>query len=214
MSTILVIGASQGIGFEAVRALLADGHRVRAFARSASRIQINDPDLETFPGDALNKVDIARALRGVDAVVLTLGVPMTFQTILSGTTLFSRATRILVDLMAAQGPKRLVCVTGLGAGDSRGRFGILYDGMMFPLVLKRVYDDKDVQERIVRDSGLDWTIARPGILVSAPVAGSYRALDDPKDWDFKTIARADVGRFIADEIRSGAFIHKTPLIIQ
>jgi uncharacterized protein YbjT (DUF2867 family) len=214
MSTILVIGASQGIGFEAVRALLADGHRVRAFSRSAARIEINDPNLEKFPGDALSKADISRALGGVDAVVLTLGVPMTFQAMLSGTTLFSRATRILVDLMAGQGPKRLICVTGLGAGDSRGRFGILYDGVMFPLVLKRIYDDKDIQERIVRDSGLDWTIARPGVLVSAPVTGSYRALDDPKDWEFKTIARADVGRFIADEIRSGAFIHKTPLIIQ
>ncbi len=214
MSTILVIGASQGIGFETVRALLADGHRVRAFSRSAARIPINDPNLEKFPGDATNKADVSRALAGTDAVIVTLGVPMGMGFIVNGTTLFSRATRILVDLMAGQGPKRLICVTGLGAGDSRGRFGILYDGVMFPLVLKRIYDDKDVQERIVRDSGLEWTIARPGVLVSAPVTGSYHALDDPKDWEFKTIARADVGRFIADEIRTGAFVHKTPLVIQ
>lgn len=214
MSTILIIGASHGIGLETVKLLLADGHRVRAFARSADRIAITDPNLEKIAGDALNKDDVARALAGTDAVVQCLGVSMSLQTMLSGTTLFSRATRILVDLMREHGPQRLICVTGLGAGDSRGHFGMLYDGLMFPVLLKRVYDDKDIQERMVKDSGLDWTIARPGILVSAPVTGRYRALDDPKDWAFKTVARADVARFIADEIGTPRFVHKTPLVIQ
>lgn len=214
MSTILIIGASHGIGLETVKLLLADGHRVRAFARSADRIAITDPNLQKIAGDALNKDDVARALAGTDAVVQCLGVAMSLQTMLSGTTLFSRATRILVDLMRENGPQRLICVTGLGAGDSRGHFGMLYDGLMFPIMLKRVYDDKDIQERMVKDSGLDWTIARPGILVSAPVTGRYRALDDPKDWAFKTVARADVARFIADEIRTPRFLHKTPLVIQ
>ncbi|MFV0369876.1 MAG: NAD(P)-dependent oxidoreductase [Hyphomicrobiaceae bacterium] len=214
MSVILVIGASHGIGYEAVKILLGKGHSVRAFSRSADKISLSDPDFERMAGDALDRSDVAKALQGVDVVVQTLGVPMNVNSVLSGTTLFSRSARILVDLMRENGPKRLICITGLGAGDSRGRFGMLYDGIMFPLILKRVYDDKDIQECIVKDSGLDWTIARPGILVSAPVNGRYRALDNPADWDFKTIARADVARFIADEIQDQKFLHKTPLIIQ
>ena len=83
---------------------------------------------------------------------------------LKGTTLFSKATRVLVDAMQAKGVKRLLVVTGLGAGDSRGHGGLLYDAVLFPLVLKRVYDDKDVAEQIVKASGLDWTIVRPGAL--------------------------------------------------
>ena len=54
MSTILIIGASHGIGLETVKLLLADGHRVRAFARSADRIAITDPNLQKIAGDALN----------------------------------------------------------------------------------------------------------------------------------------------------------------
>lgn len=211
---ILVIGASQGVGLETVKALLADGHHVRAFARSAAKIDLEHPQLEKFSGDALERASVAKALAGVDTVVQTLGVAMSFETLTRGTSLFSRATRILVDLMRGQGPRRLVSVTGIGAGDSRGHFGILYDGVMFPLMLKRIYDDKDVQERMIKDSGLDWTIARPGVLVSSPVTGRYRALADPRAWQFKTIARADVARFIADEVRDGAFIHKTPVVIQ
>lgn len=216
MANILVIGASQGVGLEAVKALLADVHQVRALARTARNIDIDDPKLEKLAGDALDRNDVAKALIGMDTVVLALGVgrsASSINSLIHGTTLFSRATRILVDLMREQGPRRLIVVTGLGAGDSRGHFGFFYDGLMFPLLLKRIYDDKDVQERMVRDSGLDWTIARPGVLVGTPVTGRYRALDDPKQWEFKTIARADVGRFLADEVRDGRFRGKTPLII-
>src|SRR5262249_3056165 len=59
--------------------------------------------------------------------------------------------------------KRLICVTGFGAGNSRGHGGFLYCAV-FHLLLGRVYDDKDVQERIVRRSKLDWVIVRPVIL--------------------------------------------------
>jgi hypothetical protein len=47
--------------------------------------------------------------------------------IFSGTRLFSVATRILVNAMEARAVKRLISVTGLGAGDSRGRGGLLYN---------------------------------------------------------------------------------------
>jgi putative NADH-flavin reductase len=213
MASILVIGASQGVGRETVKALLADGHRVRAFARSASKLAIADERLEKRNGDALNAGDVSRALEGVDAVVQALGVSFGFDMVVKGTTLFSRATRILVDGMRASGCRRLVAVTGIGAGDSRGRLGFLYDGVMFPLILKRVYDDKDIEEQIIKASGLDWTIVRPGILTDGAASGRYRASADPKDWRAAPIPRADVGRFIADEIRDGTFIGRTPVVI-
>ena len=53
MAHVLVIGASKGIGLETVKAALAAGHRVRAFARSAADIAVSDPGLERFSGDAL-----------------------------------------------------------------------------------------------------------------------------------------------------------------
>jgi hypothetical protein len=43
-------------------------------------------------------------------------------------------------------------------------------------LLGRVYDDKDVQEQIIRHSTLDWVIARPGMLTRGPRAQSYRVL--------------------------------------
>jgi NAD(P)H-binding len=82
------------------------------------------------------------------------------------------STRILVDAMKAAGVKRLIAVTDLCAGDSRGHGGLLYDAVVFPLLLKRVYDDKDMQEWIIRSSGLDWTIVWPGLLTNRPDCAS------------------------------------------
>jgi len=214
MATVLVIGASRGIGLETVKRALAAGHRVRAFARGAGSIPLDLPALEKIGGDALDKVGVAAAVAGADAVIQSLGAPKGPQAILSGTTLFSQATRILIDAMRESGVRRLVTVTGLGAGDSRGHGSFLYDAILFPLILKRVYDDKDVQEQMIRASGLEWTIARPGLLTSGPATGQARALADPKDWRAGSISRADVAEFLVREAFERRFVGKTPLLIR
>ena len=148
-----------------------------------------------------------------DVVIQTLGVDISSRAIFERTTLFSRSTRIVVDAMKAAGVKQLIAVTGLGAGDSRGHGGFLYDTLAFPLLLKRVYDDKDTQESIIKSSGLDWTIVRPGLLTNRPATGQYRVLTAPKEWRFGTISRADVADFIVRQIDDRALIGATPLLI-
>jgi hypothetical protein len=51
---------------------------------------------------------------------------------------------VLVTAMEEAQVKRLICVTGFGAGDSRGHGGFFYCAA-FHLLLGRVYDDKDAQ---------------------------------------------------------------------
>ena len=114
MTRVLVIGASRGIGLETVKALLARGLDVRALARSATHLAIDDPRLEKVDGDALDPATVERALAGIDAVIQSLGVSFSPQTMLKGTTLFSRATRVLVDAMRAKGVKRLRRRDGCG----------------------------------------------------------------------------------------------------
>ena len=178
MATLLVIGASRGIGLETVRRALAAGHRVRAFARGAAAIPVE----AAGPGEGCRRrarpAAVTQAGRGRGRGHPVAGQRATApQSILGGTTIFSQATRILVDAMRATGVRRLVAVTGLGAGDSRGHGGFLYDALIFPLVLKRIYDDKDVQEQMIKASGLEWTIVRPGLLTSGPATGQSARLD-------------------------------------
>jgi NAD(P)-dependent dehydrogenase (short-subunit alcohol dehydrogenase family) len=86
MSTVLIVGASRGIGLETVKLALKAGHSVRAMARSASAIRLHDPKQEKLDGDALDQQNVEQALANVDAVIRTLGVSPTRELILSGST--------------------------------------------------------------------------------------------------------------------------------
>jgi hypothetical protein len=142
VATVLIIGASRGIGLETVKAALEAGHSVRALARSARRIPLDHPKLEKMVGDALEMTAVKRALTGIDAVTQSLGVSAGPEIIFEPTRLFSKATRVLVTAMQEARVKRLICVTGFGAGDSRGSGGFLYN-VALHLLLGRIYDDND-----------------------------------------------------------------------
>ncbi|MBP1179795.1 NAD(P)-dependent oxidoreductase [Methylobacterium sp. PvR107] len=210
MAHVLVIGATNGIGLETVKAALAAGHRVRAFARSASAMTLSDAGLERFPGDALNAVDVASALEGVNVVVQALGVPM--KDLLGPVNLFSNATGVLVPAMEKAGVRRLIAVTGFGTGDSRQAIGFL-QRVPFRLVFGRAYDDKDVQEMRIRKSGLDWTFVRPGVLTTGSASGRYKVLSDPSSWCNGLISRADVAHFIVEEIERPSYLRKAVVLV-
>ncbi len=212
MKTILIIGASRGIGLETVRRALDQGYQVRAFARSASQIPITHAELTKVNGDALEAEDVAAAVKGADAVIETLGAKTSLAMFTSHTQLFSDATRILINAMEKAGVKRLISVTGFGAGDSREHMSLL-QRMPFELLLGRVYADKAVQEMMIRRSALSWVIARPGILTSGPRTGRYKILDKPADWRNGTISRADVADFLVKQIEDDAYLGKTPALI-
>jgi len=211
---VVIFGASKGIGLATVRRALEAGYEVRAFARSASSIPDEHPNLEKMDGDALDPAVVRAAIGPDDVVIQTLGVSLSPRNVISPITLFSKATRVLVDAMNAVGAKRLICVTGFGAGDSAGRGSFFYQAFGRQGLLKRAYDDKDVQEWIIRRSGLDWTIARPGILTDGPHTGSYQVLTDPEEWRLGKIARANVADFVVEQVASDQYIGETPVLIE
>jgi putative NADH-flavin reductase len=211
MATVLIIGASRGIGLETVKCALEAGHIVRALARSARRIPVDHPKLTKVSADARDQAAVAGALEGVDAVIQTLGVVAGRDMMLKPVRLFSDATRVLIAAMKETRVKRLIAVTGFGAGDSRNRGGCLYN-TAFHLFLGRAYDDKDEQEYLIQESGLDWVIARPVILTSGSRTGRYHVLVEPRSWRIGFISRADVAHFLVKQIDDDAYLGKTPVL--
>lgn len=205
---VLVLGATGGTGRHIVREARANGHMVVALVRSPARAQPLE-GAELMEGDARDEAALASALRGCDGVISSLGTGISpFRQV----TLLSTATRALVNAMHREKVRRLVCITGLGAGDSRGHGGFLFDRLLFPLLLRNVYDDKDRQEDLVRASGLDWVLVRPVVLTDEPAAGRVRALTDLSGVHGGKIPRADVARFVVEQLASDAWLHQAPLL--
>ena len=205
---ILVLGATGATGRLIVSNAIAEGHDVVALVRSKAKAG-NLAGAELVEGDARDAAALTSAIAGCDAVVSSLGTAMSpFREV----TLLSTATRALVNVMAKQNIHRLICITGLGAGDSRGHGGFFFDRLFLPLMLRKVYEDKDRQEDVIRASKLDWTIVRPTVLNDKPARGGVKALTDLSGIHGGTIARADVADFVVEQLTADTWLHKSPLI--
>ena len=194
--TVLLIGATGPTGRAIISAAQAERLAIRALARRPEALA--DVEVAVVKGDVENEASLRAAMRGASAVISALGTPL----ILKGpVTLLSRGTANIVAAMKSEGLDRFLCITGMGAGDSRGHGGVVYDRVILPLLLGPIHADKDRQEAVVRASGLDWTLIRPALLKSGQGRGRWREITT---WNgegkLTSIDRADVARFIVQEL--------------
>ncbi len=209
MTTVLIIGASRGVGLETVMQALEAGYEVRALSRNAHSIQITHRNLEKISASAIDSEAIHSAVDGCDAVISVIGIMPTLKPV----DIFSNSAKVLISAMSAVGVKRLIAVTGLGAGNSKGTGGLLYSKIFQPFLLGSIYADKDREEDLIQNSTLEWTIVRPGILTRLPKKGNYQVLTEPESWSGGFISRSDVADFLVKQIVDRKYIGKTPLLI-
>lgn len=205
---VLVLGATGGTGRLITREALAKGHKVVALVRSREKAR-DLSGVELIEGDARDSAVLNRALVGCAGAISSLGTSISpFKEV----TLLSKATEALVKAMDVRQVRRLVCITGVGAGDSRGHGGFFYDAIFYPLLLRKVYADKDRQEAVVRSSNLNWILVRPTILNDKPAKGSVRATTDMSEIHGGAISRADVAGFVVAQLENDTWVGRTPLI--
>jgi putative NADH-flavin reductase len=205
---ILIVGATRGIGRQLLEQALTSGHNVTALVRDPRRLALQHERLRVVKGDILDADSVARVMAGQDAVCCTIGIKLPWPPV----TVFSEGTRNLLQAMKKTGVRRLLCVTGIGAGDSRGHGGFLYDYLILPVLFRTVYADKNRQEALIKASDVDWTIVRPGFLTNGPLTKNYRALTDMTGVTAGRISRADVAHFFLQELESRQYLRQTPLL--
>jgi uncharacterized protein YbjT (DUF2867 family) len=193
---ILILGASKGTGALAVKAALERGHDVTAFARHPENLQLEHPKLRRLQGDFHDAASVAGAVSGHDAVIVTASAS-SLKGFKENPAYFSRGTGYTIDAMKKSDVKRLVVLTAVGTGESRKLFGFLMSTLMVSWILKAPYADHERQEALVRDSGLDWVIARPTRLTDGPAKKRYvktKAIEAVP----RSISRADVADFLVE----------------
>jgi len=184
---VLVLGAAGVTGRHIVEQGIARGHEITAFVRDAAQSRTFPNQVHAIVGDALDQEAVERGVAGEDAVVYALGSKKT-----GPTTLFSDSTRLMIQAMEKQKVKRLVCITGVGTAETRGHGGFVYDRIIFPLFTKKVYEDKDRQESLIRSSSLDWIIVRPATFRDGAAQGQLLAFTDLEGVTLRRIARREV----------------------
>lgn len=204
---ILVLGATGATGQLIVGDATARGHYAVALVRTKAHADL--PGAEVIEGDVRDEATLARALNGCDAVISALGTGMGVREV----DLLTVATRALVAAMTRAGVRRLICISALGVGDSRGHGGFVFDRLFQPMLLGPAYRDKDRQEAAIRASSLDWVVVRPAMLTDAPPRGRVRATTDLAGVHGGKIARADVAQFVVEQLTSDTWLRHTPVIL-
>jgi uncharacterized protein YbjT (DUF2867 family) len=206
---LLVLGATGGTGRLIVHDALEKGHSVVALVRSKARAP-DFPGADIIEGDVRDEGALMRALAGCDAVVSSLGTGVSP---FSEVSVLTEATHALIPAMRRSGVRRLICISALGVGDSRGHGGFVFDRLFQPLLLRHAYKDKGRQEAAIRASSLDWVIVRPAMLTNDPARGSLKAVADLASVNGGKVARADVARFVVEQLATNTWLKQTPVLM-
>lgn len=203
---LAIFGATGTVGQVLVKQALAAGHQVTAFARHPERLAAMEGDLLCHAGNVLDPTAVRHAVQGQDAVLIALGAGRKGGVRAPG-------TENIVQAMKAKGVGRLICMSTIGAGDSAPLLTFFWKYIMFGMLLKDALADHEAQERIVRESGLDWTIVRPGAFENGALTGHYRHGfgRDAQGVKLK-ISRADLAEFLLRQVTDQSYLKQTPAI--
>jgi len=221
MKTIAVFGASGLTASECVYQALENGDSVVGLTRNPSNLVIpkgsggeskagqplaGNPNLSLIGGDVTKMSDVEKVFeRPVDGVIVALGG----KTSDVGDTMLTDGTKNIIAAMKAKDIKRLAVVTSIGAGDSENQAPFFFRVLMMT-AMKKIFVDKNNQEKVVAKSGLEYCIIRPGgLTVNAPT-GVINVIEG----EAGSIARADVAQFCLDSItvKDFPYIGKSPCI--
>ena len=205
---VAVLGASGRVGRRVVERLLARGAEPVCQTRRAERLADLAGRAEVQAFDPRDPEKLAAFVGGADSVVFALGTDRS-----GATTLFSEVTAALLPAMERAGVRRLVAITGVGAGETRGHGGFLYDRIVFPLFTRGRYRDKDEQERLIAASGLDWTIVRPAPFVRRQAPGPLEVVTEVGPATRLTrITPDEVADFVVAALESDRHVGRRPFI--
>ena len=195
--TIAITGASGKTGFRIAEELMANGDHPRLLVRSSSvipetlmnaelvRLSLQDPD-------ALDS-----ALKGVDALVIATGARPSID-LFGPMRVDAWGVRSQVESCLRVGVSRVILVSSLCAG--RWRHPLNLFGLI--LVWKRI------GEQALENSGLDWTVIRPGGLSEREAEldneGLYWSGPDHQESD--SIPRRLVARCCLEALNTSASI--------
>lgn len=202
---LTIFGATGGTGAQVMQQALAAGHTVTVMVRDPAKVTTQHPQLTVVAGNVLNQTDVDKALEGAAAVVCSLG-----NTNNNPADVVSAGTQQIINAMQRRGSRRLIVVSSLGVGDSKKQVPFFFK-VLAATVLRKTMKDKEAQEALVRASGLDWTIVRPGGLTDGPRTGVYRSGIDTS-LTAGRIARADVADFILRELERNEFVRMAPAV--
>ena len=198
---VLVVGATGSIGRLVVEEAIRRGHVARALVRNQRKARSLPPDAEVVVGDLTRPETLPAAVSGVDAVVFTHGSEGAGKAGAEGVD-YGGVRNVLNALGSRKA--RISLMTSIGVTNRASAYNRSTGG----------HDWKRRSERLVRASGLPYTVVRPGWFdYNGPdehqlvlLQGDTRHAGDPSDG---AVARRQIAEVLVHALGSDKALRKT-----
>jgi len=204
---ILIFGATGATGRYLVSQGLEQGCQVIAFVRNLAALTTKHPDLTIVKGGLSDHNGITHALNGVNAVISVLG-NKTRKALFKPSNVISQNLPNIISAMQKGRVERLLFVSSFGI-NARIFWA---EKLLLRTLLRNLFADLPVQEKLIKESGLNWTIVRPARLTNGPKTGECRSGEDIYIHPFTSISRADVADFLLKQAVSPEYQRKVVTI--
>jgi putative NADH-flavin reductase len=204
---ILIFGATGATGRYLVSQGLEQECQVTAFVRNPGMLATKHPNLSVVKGDLSDHNIIKNALNGVNAVISVLG-NKTRKALFKPGNVISQNLPNIISAMEQSRVARLLFVTSFGVNAKM----FWPEKLLFRTLLRNLFADLPVQERLIKESGLNWTIVRPARLTNGSKTGECRSEENIYIHPFSSISRADVADFLLKEAVSPEYQRKVVTI--
>jgi uncharacterized protein YbjT (DUF2867 family) len=198
---VVIAGGHGQIALHLERLLADSGHRVCALIRRRDHdSDVREAGAEPVLCDLEQEDDLSHYIAGADAVVFAAGAGPGSGPERKRTVDLGGAVK-LIDAARRTGARRYVIVSSIGADDPAGG-----GEQMRPYL-----EAKAEADRLVAESGLDWTIVRPGRLTNDPGTGRVLVSEDMSTRG--EVPREDVARVLAAVLGDPGTIGKTFVVV-
>lgn len=198
-TVIFLAGASRGVGREVAKCLREENLPTIALLRSPdTQAELAAMGIKIVMGDALDPAALEQAMsvQAIAAVISTIGgLPQ------QGERPDYLGNKNLIDAAVKAGVKKFILVSSIGTGNSKGALS-----PQALETLEKVLIEKEKAEAYLINSGLNYTIIRPGGLKSELPTGNAVLTEDPKVCGM--IHRPDVARLVCACLKSDAANNK------
>jgi putative NADH-flavin reductase len=163
---VLILGASTRTGKILVKKALTVGLQVNILLSADEEFDIPSKEqLQIFIGDSTCYQDLEAALKGCHAVISALRIKLAtvspWSRLITRPDLLSATMVRLISLCSRLYINHIVIVSAWGAGDSRKHIPAWYRWLIDHSNIKYAYQNHELQEELLRKSGVDFTIIRP-----------------------------------------------------
>ena len=213
---ILILGATGRTGHLLLEEALKNGHNVNLLVRDKSKIVRNSNLISVYEGTPTSKDALIKAMQGCDAIMSTLNISRTsdfpWAKLRTQTNFLSATMKNIIDAANELPIKHIIITTAWGVCETKKDIPAWFRWLIDHSNIAYPYRDHEVQEGLLKNSTLNWTIIRPVGLTNSLKEKRIIVSINNNPKPALTIGRQSVARFMSNVLLDESYLKKCPTI--